>query len=374
LSSSRSATLGPPAGPAAEHSAKNAWLFFFAGVVLFTLAMMLASFPAGFYTVFVSHLSNSYTSSTPVYGLAYDFMLSTVQVPVSGNLGDVFVLSSAVYFGFLLLSAAQGGGVLRALRGATSKGYRELFSSPLAGMMVLLGAASLVTILIDSVQSSAGIQTGSVSGDPFDLLVNFTLAPLLEESTFRLVMIGVPVALLSVILLREFSPKQILHVLWRPSSAWDVDETSEFEGVRTFEGSGFSLFPPGSSESLKVRAIKPVVLVFLVLSSVMFGYAHYASGAGWGPGKISEAALAGLALGYLYVKYGFHTSVLMHWSINYVGSVFSFLAQGLYGIPWTSNSGSFLDVFPTFDLVFLLGVPSLLLVVNELLKGLGSRQ
>ena len=64
----------------------------------------------------------------------------------------------------------------------------------------------------------------------------------------------------------------------------------------------------------------------------------------------------------------------MHWSVNYVGSIYSFLAQGLYGVPWTSNSGSFLDVLPSVDIVFLLGAPSLLLLVNELMKGaLGTR-
>jgi len=79
-------------------------------------------------------------------------------------------------------------------------------------------------------------------------------------------------------------------------------------------------------------------------------------------------ALAGLALGYLYVKYGFHTNVLLHWSVNYVVTIFSFLGQGLLGVSWTSNAGSFLDVVPTFDIVILLGIPSTLIVANELLK------
>jgi hypothetical protein len=108
-------------------------------------------------------------------------------------------------------------------------------------------------------------------------------------------------------------------VLWRPSSAWDVDETDDGEKRRSFDESDLSMFPSSPSRSLRVRALRPTVYLFLVLSSFSFGYAHYASGSGWGPGKVSEAALAGLALGYLYIKYGFHTSVLLHWSINYVG-------------------------------------------------------
>ena len=80
-------------------------------------------------------------------------------------------------------------------------------------------------------------------------------------------------------------------------------------------------------------------------------------------------------LGYLYVKYGFHTNVLLHWSINYVGSIFAFFAQGVWGVPWTSNTGNVLDYLPTLEIVILLGIPSTLIVANELLKGaLGTRK
>jgi hypothetical protein len=222
--------------------------------------------------------------------------------------------------------------------------------------------------LVDTVQSGAGIATGSLNGDAFSLLVDFTVAPLLEESTFRLIMLGVPVLILALLLLRGLSPLKVARVLWRPSAAWDVDEPKGIETPRSFDETDLSIFPNSPPGSLGVRALRPIVYVFLALSSFYFGYAHYASGSGWGPGKVSEAALAGLALGYLYIKYGFHTNVLLHWSINYVGSIYAFFGQGVYGVPWTSNSGSLLDVVPTVDIVFLLGVPSLLLLVNELMK------
>ena len=365
--------LVDPTSP--EPSPKVSWLFFFVAIIAFMVAMMFVSFPAGLYTVFGTHLSNNYTASTAVYALNWNFVFATVPIPIGGNLGDAFVIFLAIYFVFLVLAAKQGVGLLRALRSSIAQGYDALFTNPLTATCILLGATGLVTVLVDTLQSNAGISTGTLSGDPFSLLVDFTLAPLLEETTFRLIMLGVPVVVLSLILLRDFSPVKAARVLWRPSSFWDVDETEESYSPRTFNDTGPSIFPEHSEDSLKVRAMKPVVYVFLVLSSVIFGYAHFASGAGWGPGKISEAALAGLALGYLYVKYGFHTNVLLHWSINYVGTIFSFLGQGLYGVPWTSNTGSYLDVVPTVEMVFLLGVPSTLIVLNELLKRLlGARK
>ena len=337
--------------------------------------MMLLSFPVGLYTVFGTTLSGNYTASTAVHGLVYDFVFASVQLPIVGNLGDVFIAALLIYLGFFLLAAKQGAGMFGSLRASIRDGYRALFSNPLVAMLVLLGVTSLVTVSLDTFQSNSGISTGSLTGDPFSLLLDFTIAPLLEETTFRLIMLGLPVLLLALVLLRNFSPAMVAKVLWRPSSAWDTDETDGVATSRSFADSDPAIFPGYSSDSLKARTMRPVVIVFLVLSSIIFGYSHFASGSGWGPGKISEAALAGLALGYLYIKYGLHTSILLHWSINYVGSVYSFFGQGVYGIPWTSNTGSYLDVVPTLDFVLLLGVPSTLIIANELLKrALGSRQ
>lgn len=357
-----------PEHTGSEPSPKTSWTILLVGVIVFTVAMMLVSFPVGLYTVFGTHLSNNYTSSTLVSGVNLNLVFATVAIPVVGSLGAFFLVVSVVYFGFLLLAARQGAGLLKALRTAAYNGYGPLFTNPLTATMVLLGATSLVTVLVDSLQADVGVSAGSLTGDPLSLLVNFTLAPLLEETTFRLIMIGVPVLILSLIMFREFSPLKAARVIWRPSSVWDVDEDEEVATVRTFDETTPSLFPGSPTDSLKVRAIRPVIYVFLLLSSFIFGYAHYASGIGWGPGKVSEAALAGLALGYLYIKYGFQANVLMHWSINYVGSIFSFFAQAVFGVPWTSNTGSFLDVVPTLDIVFLLGVPSALIIANELLK------
>jgi len=371
LSSPGARAPKPPkeAGDAVS-STKTNWLFLFIGMIVFTIAMMLVSFPVGLYTVFGTNLSANYSASTPVYSVGYDFLLATVQVPIGGNFGAVFLGLSAIYLGLFLLAARQGAGIFKALRESVSDGYGALFTNPLAATLVLLGAVSFATSLLDTFQTSTGISTGSLTGDPFLLLMNFTLAPLTEETTFRVMLIGLPVLVLSLIMFRDFSPMTIVKALWRPSSVWDVDEDAETEAVivRSFKETGPSIFPDGSSDSLKVRAIKPVVYAFLFLSSLIFGYAHYASGIGWGPGKVSEAALAGLVLGYLYIKYGFQTSVLLHWSVNYVGSIFSFLGQVVYGVPWTSNYGNYLDFIPTIAIVYLLGVPSTLIITNELLK------
>lgn len=342
-------------------------MYFFVGILAFTFAMMVVSFPAGVYTVFGTQLSSTYPPSTSIAGVELDLVFFTVGVPLAGTLGDYFLGLTAIYLVFFVLAARQGAGFLGSLRRSLPDDYNALFANPLSAMMVLLGATSFLTFVLDTFQTSAGVSTGTITGDPFELLVDFTLAPVLEETTFRVIMIGLPIVALSLAMFRGSSRTNLLRVLWRPSSVWDTDE-EEGETVHTFSEGTPSIFPDREYDSTKVRAMKPAVYTFLAVSSLLFGYAHYASGSGWGPGKISEAALAGLFLGYLYIKYGFATSVLLHWSVNYVGSVFSFLGQAVYGVPWTSTTGSYLDIIPSLEIIFLLGVPSTFVVAMSIAK------
>jgi len=316
----------------------------FAGVLVVTLLLMVASFPTGIFTVFSGSLSSNYSASSPAGSLAWDVIFTVLRIPLSMSLGTLFLIVSFGYLLCLVLAAVQGIGFLGALRSSREAGFGAFLENPLAGTLVVLGATSLATIVLDTLQTSAGVQTGSLSGDPFQLLMDFTVAPLLEESTFRMMMIGLPVV--AVVLIARGSIATALRCLWRPSAAWDGGRRS---------------------------VVKPVAYFFLAVSSLLFGYAHFAAGSGWSVGKISEAALGGLALGFLYVRYGFHTSLLLHWSIDYVGSIYSFFAQVVWGVPWTSSSGNILDVFPSVEIIFILGVPSVLLILNEVLKRFAAR-
>ena len=56
-------------------------------------------------------------------------------------------------------------------------------------------------------------------------------------------------------------------------------------------------------------------ITFLLISSTIFGLAHVSS---WGWWKFFPAFLGGLALGYLYLKYGLHVSILFHFANDFV--------------------------------------------------------
>ncbi len=64
------------------------------------------------------------------------------------------------------------------------------------------------------------------------------------------------------------------------------------------------------------------IYVAIILSAILFGLAHVLLGAGWGPGKILSAAVAGLGLAGLYYLYGLPAAILLHWSIDYFLGLF----------------------------------------------------
>jgi membrane protease YdiL (CAAX protease family) len=78
------------------------------------------------------------------------------------------------------------------------------------------------------------------------------------------------------------------------------------------------------------RGISPVEWVLILLTSLVFGLAHFLAGSGWEAGKVSTAFLAGFVFAIMYVAYGAYASILLHWFFNYYFDVLS-IAETAYG-------------------------------------------
>ena len=66
----------------------------------------------------------------------------------------------------------------------------------------------------------------------------------------------------------------------------------------------------------------------IVFVGIVFGFAHIAFGDSWSEGKFAQATASGIILGWAYLKYGFVTSLLIHWATNYfVFSYANFISQ-----------------------------------------------
>jgi Type II CAAX prenyl endopeptidase Rce1-like len=322
----------------------------YAAIIAFTLVLLVLSIPFGTYAIFSPHLSTSVpaiTYKTQIAFVPIYIGIFTVELPLSPTFGELFLFLTAVFSACLALAAVQGGGIVRALRASYREGVGALLRNPLSATVMILGATLLATIVLDILQTSAGVATGGLSGDPYELLISFTLAPLIEEVGFRFFLIGVP--LFVILLLGRSSARRALTTLWRPSASW--------EGVRGDE-----------PDAMAASSLKLLAYLLIVVSSVVFGAAHYLSGAGWDIGKVSEAALDGVALAYLYVRYGLHAAIIFHWIVDFASNAFAFYGQATYGVSWTANSSY--SLIPTIDIVLLVGLPGLLYFANLFLRRL----
>lgn len=306
----------------------------FVAFLLLTAVLVFFSFPAGFYSVYLGRLSTTFNSGSLSIPYLWVGPL-TLFLPFNVSVGESFFFFSAVYFIFVIYSLRQKQSPVTSIANAFRHGAGWLFRSPFLVTLISIGFLVFTATLADVIVTRSGIPIGGPSGDPLALLLGFTVAPLVEEFGFRVLMIGLVALAFSV-----WRPwKKALGALWRPSVA--------LEGLAV-----------GSATSI-------VIWVSVGISSAAFGACHLVCGGGqWDFGKIPEAAYGGVVLGVLYVKYGFHVAVLTHWGVNYLGSVYSFFGQAAYNIPWTTGITSeyVLQRIVDYDLLLLFGVACFIVV------------
>lgn len=312
-----------------------------AGLAAFTAVLVFASIPAGFYAVFSGRLSSNVTASSPVHPY---FWIGPIPVVLGTSLsaGGVFAALMVIYTAALGYGLLQPARPWKALSKALREGLDPLLSSPFFVMLTSIGFLVFTASLIDAVTSATGTPIGGIAGDPLELLLGFTFAPLVEEVGFRVVIIG----LVAMVLCLGRPWKEALGALWRPSRAMEGAVLGGGTAVIIWAATGFS--------------------------ALTFGACHViCGGSSWQIGKLPEAAFGGLVLGYVYVKYGLHVAVITHWGVDYFGSVFSFYGQAAYGIPWNSATTEFIgQSLVDYDLLFLFGLASFLLVMYYVLKKL----
>ncbi len=312
---------------------RTAFLILFVLLLALTVGLVALSFPAGIYAVFSGRLSTLYTYATlvrPYFWLGPVFEVA----PFTANLGAVFLVFLGAYLALLMYSVREKAGPVAAVSASFREGVGALTSSPFIVAMVSIGFFTFTASAIDQVVSAVGVPIGGPTDDPMSLLFGTTVAPLVEEFGFRVLLIGAVAFILSI----SRPWKAALASLWRPSKA--------------IEG-----FAVGSGASVIIWAATG-------FSAATFGACHVLCGNTWDIGKLPEALYGGVVLGYLYVRYGFHVAVLTHWGLNFVGNVYAFFGLAAYGVPMTSGTTEYLGQYLVdIDMLFLFGTVSFLLVV-----------
>lgn len=181
------------------------------------------------------------------------------------------ILASAAW---LFLKSWKGFVLEAAMRGKS----RE--HSPLFDMCGLMFAVLFLNVVVVLLMGATGwAPTDPVSdSELWELLFLLANASVWEELVTRVLLIGIP--LLVIDLLRR----------------------KHGDGMANyFLGGGF-----------KFGAVE---VALILISSVIFGFAHYE---GWGSWKVFPATVAGLAFGYMFMKHGLASAIMLHFSFDYL--------------------------------------------------------
>jgi hypothetical protein len=253
------------------------------------------------------------------------FMILPVPIPVGTSLGALFMVIWGFFLVCMILAWSDRDGFLQSIRGALSKSISLAKTNFLFMMPLVASALFSATIIISQFQQSQGVQTGSINfptTNPYVILAELSYAPLEEEFAFRITSIGLLVGVILLIVYRhdprlmglKNKVKLILLAMFSPELA------KAKMGYRNVRADGF------------LRGISPVEWALILLTSVVFGLAHFLAGSGWEIGKVSTAFLAGFVFAIMYVAYGAYASILMHWYFNYYFDVIDIGASAYGGL------------------------------------------
>ena len=245
---------------------------------------------------------------------------------------DLFVLDNSMLifylFFIIVLLASFTVLIMRSkdtfARELTMKPVKE--HSPLYTVCTLIMVTTLISIIIQVVIPALTGQTSHtppMDGERWVELYSAAQAPVWEELISRVLLLGIPLLIVDLVLNA-------------------VDKKYERKPLRRYVlGGDFSF---GAKE-----------IIFLLISSFLFGYAHLG---GWDVYKILPAAIGGLAMGYVFLKYGLYASISLH-AINNLIGFSSVLFDGI----------GFITIVGIVSLLMLLfGIPYLVNYAYKLTK------
>ena len=247
------------------------------------------------------------------------FMVVNFAIPTGISVGLFFFVLWLLYAGAFVLAWFDRPSFPSSLRNLVAARLDMMRSNYLAIMPQVSSMLLVAVVLIQTLQESAGVQTGGLPPEP-PILFFFSVsyAALIEELSYRITTIGLLNGLFLFLKTRKLpwgggrprAVRILLMTMWKPEMA------KRHLGVKTIQSSGV------------VGGISHFEWLLLSVTSLAFGAAHYLSGGGWEIGKISTAALSGFAMGFVYLRYGAFAPLLMHWFFNYYFGAFD-LASAL---------------------------------------------
>ena len=167
----------------------------FTAILSVIFGLLLVSFPMGIYVVFEPNVGDDINYEFPITHLELfensEFFESSIDV----SIGDVFVILWVLYLAFFVIALlGPKRDFLKTLSPIISHGKYETRSNYMIGITKWFSILLLVSALINYVQEGIGIEIIPPLTEN-DLVQFFyvSLAPLIEEFGFRIILIGIPV-------------------------------------------------------------------------------------------------------------------------------------------------------------------------------------
>ena len=218
-------------------------------------------------------IPEAWDKTTSLY-VALPWLVRFLSLPGLAFVIFYILLVASVLLSFVFMFYLSRKEFSRELRFLPTKHSPIYVISTLFMAVLTMNAAYYLTLGLFGIDPSSG---GTAGSELWELLYSLLRASVWEEVICRILFIGLPLAVVYAV----------------------KGKTGPYR--RYILGGGFQI---GSWEKL-----------FLIFSSAMFAFAHVFS---WDLYKVLPTFLAGLALGYLFLKYGIYASIMLHFFIDYL--------------------------------------------------------
>jgi len=292
----------------------------FSALTSVIFGLMIVSFPLGAYAIFNSDVGDDIDYSFPLE--KFDIFIAgvNIQLPIEYEIGDVFVIFWAIFIIlFVITFLGPKKNFIKTIGDVLSNEKNSLNDNYMFNIIKWFSILVLISAVITIIQENFGIITEPPdTANDLILFLQISVAPITEEIGFRLVLIGIP---LFLIYSHKSSIKFFFKSLWAPYSTLHIYENKKAIGI-------------------------------IIIVGIFFGVAHVISGEPWTTGKILQASIGGIILGWVYFRYGLAAAIILHWATNYFIYSYLFLISEINGISvQNASSHSMIGTFETILII-----------------------